>query len=368
MKKEDTKTGTYVKHHNNVAAYYKNTTKAVILSELTFWNDYKIKNNELRHNLPLVFYSAQLMTDKFKFPTVRTFTRCLKSLVEDGILFACIANKMKRDITFSYLVNVAKYEAIKSGIEYPEAENLRFLDVCNKAYKDNEFNSNTKIVSEVLPFLLSQNVQAISQNVQAIAPKATKKDKLLSQNVQAISQNVQTLPINTSSNTKKELINYSEQELNIIELTTNLFKQEFTDIKDSIISNVHLDSKMLEMYLNIEDDLRRYKQSKNESDNIVQDETIKAVKAIFKAISERVKGSEYRKFGYFYKCILNEPIDSHITTTKKQKIDSLLKHLSERGLAEYYLGVQKSGEKYAIATLNRYLIAKGKIKEKVIID
>jgi hypothetical protein len=333
----------------NVAKYFKSYDKALILKELKFWNESKISTKAFKHKLPLVFYSARYLVEKFEAISKPTATRILSSLVSDGILFRCIANKMQRDVTFSYLVNIEKYNIISSGGTYSDANNELFKVLCNKAVNENDFNDNSNLDIELSRFLNNQNEFSKPQKVGNIV--------LNNQNDSLNNQNESTLPSITSSN-KKELINseISDKELKTIKLMIDIFKNYFSEVR----INKNSYNLLLKIYNQVGSDLRTYKQSKKQSGNIMQKDVLEVLVSILIVLNKRITDKKKRNLGYLKTAIQNEAIENHIKVSNSD----LLKHLSERGIKQHNKLAKEKGEAYAIATAKRYLVNKGIIKQE----
>ena len=344
MKKDDSKDNIIISFDNKIGNYYS-MQKAVILKELRFWNENKAKNKALKHKLPLVYYSARALSEKIECVSLSSTKRFLKELVQDGILFDCIANKMQRDITKSYLVNIEKYEAIKNKRTYSDSDNELFNTLCKAAVLENAYNDNSEIDSNLVRFL---NVQLRHS-----------KDKT-ALNVQKLTSNVQlepTLPSNTPS--KKELINseISDKELKTIKLMIDIFKNYFSEVR----INKNSYNLLLKIYNQVGNDLRTYKQSKKQSSNIMQKDVLEVLVSILIVLNKRITDKKKRNLGYLKTAIQNEAIENHI---KHSKVD-LLSHLDSKQIATHNKNVLDKGEAYAIGVTKRYLMKKGKIKQEI---
>ena len=285
----------------NVAKYFKSYDKALILKELKFWNESKISTKALKHKLPLVFYSARYLVEKFEAISKPTATRILSSLVKDGILFRCIANKMQRDVTFSYLVNIEKYNILCGGGTYSDANNELFKVLCNKAVNENDFNDNSNLDIELSRFLNNQNEFSKPQKVGNIV--------LNNQNDSLNNQNESTLPSITSSNTKKELISSDSK---TIELIKKLLEKDF----NSININKPGEKLLMEIYRQVGSDLKAYEQSKKQSDKIMRDDVLDLIRLILNALNKRFEGKKVN-IKYLKTSIGNEAISDYYQLTDK---------------------------------------------------
>ena len=343
----------------NVAKYFKSYDKALILKELKFWNESKISTKAFKHKLPLVFYSARYLVEKFEAISKPTATRILASLVKDGILFRCIANKMQRDVTFSYLVNIEKYNILCGGGTYSDANNELFKVLCNKAVNENDFNDNSNLDIELSRFLNNQNEFSKPQKVGNIV--------LNNQNDSLNNQNESTLPSITSSNTKKELINseFTEtQKATIIRLVTESIRYYFPDMSINKKSNQIL----LHIYKHIQGSLKAYNELNKQSNQVGGSEAINVLndvlEALKKRINKRTKKDEKITLPYLDTSIGNENIQEHLNKYIKKTDDYLLKHLDSKQIATHNKTVKEKGKDYAIATTKRYLVNKGIIKQE----
>jgi hypothetical protein len=224
-----------VSYHDEIAFKFSSHVKAILLSEIMFWNESKMKTAALKYGLPLVYFSSNAINKKFKSINANTANRLLKQLTTDGILFSCVANSMQRDTTKSYLVNFAYYDAILNDVEYPQSEIDRFTTIAQNAV--NTIDKNSKLLcNEILKFLVIQNESLEIQN-----------ESLEIQNESLEIQNESTLPSNTpsnkTSNTFSKLINlktlksdktvlaentkntvFSKEQLKVIDYVKSIFK------------------------------------------------------------------------------------------------------------------------------------------------
>ena len=124
---------------SKIAEYYS-VSKAIILLELKQCTKFNINTKTLNYKLPLSYYPARQFAVKFKFLAAGSVKRFLKGLVEDGILFRCIANNGQADVTFSYLVNIEKYNSILKGETYSSYDDDLFQLLCSRCIINNDFN------------------------------------------------------------------------------------------------------------------------------------------------------------------------------------------------------------------------------------
>ena len=113
-----------------IAKYYS-IEKAILLKDLKYFCAYKLRNSQLKKGLPLVYYSSAALEGQYNYMSAKSIGRWLNDLIKDGILFTCVANKVKYDRTKSYLVNFKKYNDIKNQLEYDEKLDEKFLKYCN---------------------------------------------------------------------------------------------------------------------------------------------------------------------------------------------------------------------------------------------
>jgi hypothetical protein len=248
--------------HDEIAFKFSSHVKAILLSEIMFWNESKMKTAALKYGLPLVYFSSNAINKKFKSINANTANRLLKQLTTDGILFSCIANSMQRDTTKSYLVNFAYYDAILNDVEYPQIEKDRFTTIAQNAV--NTIDKNSKLLcNEILKFLVIQNeypkikngleIQNESLEIQNESLEIQNEsleiqnESLEIQNESLEIQNESTLPSNTpsnkTSNTFSKLINlktlksdktvlaentkntvFSKEQLKVIDYVKSIFK------------------------------------------------------------------------------------------------------------------------------------------------
>jgi len=120
-----------------IAKYYS-IEKAILLKDLKYFCAYKLRNSQLKKGLPLVYYSSAALEGQYNYMSAKSIGRWLNDLIKDGILFTCVANKVKYDRTKSYLVNFKKYNDIKNQLEYDEKLDEKFLKYCNDTITQNE--------------------------------------------------------------------------------------------------------------------------------------------------------------------------------------------------------------------------------------
>jgi hypothetical protein len=120
-----------------IAKYYS-IEKAILLKDLKYFCAYKLRNSQLKKGLPLVYYSSTALEGQYNYMSAKSIGRWLNDLIKDGILFSCVANKIKYDRTKSYLVNFKKYNDIKNQLEFDEKLDENFLKYCNNTIAQNE--------------------------------------------------------------------------------------------------------------------------------------------------------------------------------------------------------------------------------------
>lgn len=152
-------------------AFHYSIEKAIILQDLLRFCTHKIDNKKLKKGLPLVYYSATALQEKYFYMKSKSIARWLKELEDDGILFSAVANNAKYDRTKSYLVNFEKYDLFSSStisnLKWDKINDLEFKKYCENAIEQSE-----KTISQNEQWT-TQNEQSISQNGQPIPNQTT---------------------------------------------------------------------------------------------------------------------------------------------------------------------------------------------------
>jgi hypothetical protein len=357
-----------VSYHDEIAFKFGSIVKAILLSEIMFWNESKIKTAALKYGLPLVYFSSNAINKKFKSINANTANRLLKQLTNDGILFSCIANSMQRDTTKSYLVNFAYYDAILNNVEYPQIEKDRFTTIAQNAV--NTIDKNSKLLcNEILQFLVIQNEYPKIKNGLEIQNKSLviQNESLVIQNESSEIQNESTLPTNTPSNTpsnKKVIITETNNNQKVkssaakkLEIDTDkvkaIYKNQFPTFA---INESKYNKSLLNKSISIlEANLKTYNAANNISEVITLESNYDNLKRCLKAISNRIDINNLgiMNLTYFNTIIENEPIQNF-----QDDLQRLLSRIGAEQKANYYIAEQKHGKEKATEILRNLLIKK----------
>jgi hypothetical protein len=343
-----------VSYNDEIAFKFGSIVKAILLSEIMFWNESKIKTAALKYGLPIVYFSSNAINKKFKSINANTANRLLKQLTTDGILFSCVANSMQRDTTKSYLLNFAYYDAILNDVEYPQTEKDRFTTIAQNAV--NTIDKNSKLLcNEILQFLEIQNEY----------PKI--KNGLEIQNESLEIQNESTLPSNTPSNTKKVIITEKNNNQKVkssdakkLEVDTDkvkaIYKNQFPTFA---INESNFNKSLLNKSISIlEANLKAYNAANNISEVITLESNYDNLKRCLKAISNRIDKNNLgiMNLTYFNTIIENEPIQNFQDDLKR-----LLALIGSEQKAKYYIAEKKHGKDVATENLRSLLIKTNKL-------
>jgi len=351
-----------VSYNDDIAFKFGSIVKAILLSEIMFWNESKIKTAALKYGLPLVYFSSNAINKKFKSINANTANRLLKQLTNDGILFSCVANSMQRDTTKSYLVNFAYYDAILNDVEYPQIEKDRFTTIAQNAV--NTIDKNSKLLcNEILQFLEIQNEYPKILNGLEI-----QNESLVIQNESSEIQNESTLPSNTPSNTKKVIITEKNNNQKVkssdakkLEIDTDkvkaIYKNQFPTFA---INESKYNKSLLNKSISIlEANLKTYNAANNISEVITLESSYDNLKRCLKAISNRIDKNNLgiMNLTYFNTIIENEPIQNF-----QDDLQRLLSLIGSEQKANYYKLAARDGKEKATEKLRNLLIKKyGKI-------
>jgi hypothetical protein len=347
-----------VSYHDDIAFKFGSIVKAILLSEIMFWNESKIKTTSLKYGLPLVYFSSNAINKKFKSINANTANRLLKQLTNDGILFSCIANSMQRDTTKSYLVNFAYYDAILNDVEYPQIEKDRFTTIAQNAV--NTIDKNSKVLcNEILKFLVIQNEYPKIKNGLEI-----QNESLEIQNESLEIQNESTLPSNTPSNKTSNKIIITEKNNN---LNSKVQKSNYTDVQLTAINEIKSTFKSQFENMNIGNSgysnkliIEIIKHLKNElkavCDSISMELITTSLKLILVEISKRIDTTDTNKTKllYLHTIILNEPIATYY---KNYDTEYILSFMNNKQVERYENDKNKKGIDFAIKRMRNTVIS-----------
>jgi hypothetical protein len=329
---------------DTVIAKHYSIEKAILLKDLKYFCAYKLRNSQLKKGLPLVYYSSAALEGQYNYMSAKSIGRWLNDLIKDGILFTCVANKVKYDRTKSYLVNFKKYNDIKNQLEYDEKLDEKFLKYCNDTITQNGQ-------------WITQNEQSNTQNGETIPTQTSTQTPIFleTEKKEAIKiEHKETLNGNQESdNTIEPFIDFTEKSVKFGYLgkckglfQTYLNLLTFSEYEDKIIKGI---------FYSIKDNLTAYNKKQGTNTPIQDKNVLDALKIALQAFTIKPLPSGKMNLVYF-RGSLNANVYIKIDDTAK-----LLDLVGSEQKANYYKIAARDGASIATEKLRNLLTKQGKI-------
>lgn len=151
---------------NPLVAKELSIEKAIILKDLYGLCKYKLTNGLLTNNVPSCYYSSRAMAEKYPYMPASSVRRYLSELESDGYLISFVSNRMKIDVTKSYLVNFKIYDSLTLGKKWEDSDIEKW-----RAWAISQSTTATDQIEQPIDQLITmgdRNEQGGDRNEQAI--------------------------------------------------------------------------------------------------------------------------------------------------------------------------------------------------------